>query len=72
MPNITGTLENWSISLVNNIYGPVYWGHIFGDIKGRFADGSFIHTSHVLKRKGKIIHTMNSVYRLGKKAKIEN
>lgn len=68
MNETDGVLENW---FYDRDYG-VVWGLIYGDSKGRFADGSFIHTSS-LKPTGKLeegatITTRNSSYLLGKKA----
>jgi hypothetical protein len=60
---IHGTLENWYQ------IGPVMCGHVYGDTKLRFRDGSFIRTSCVLSRSKGIIKTINSNYKLGKEAK---
>ncbi len=71
---ITGTLENWK-------YDPllhVIWGNCYGDIRSRFVDGTYIHTSHITTNhrkgfkdnppnEGDIIHTLNSYYKLGTK-----
>lgn len=66
---VTGRLEGW---VVDQTY-PVVWGRIFGDTKGRFPDGTFIHTSVVTALyegatlvEGQIIETLNSAYLLGK------
>lgn len=64
MTKITGRLENWTIQKYPQ--GEIYWGNIYGDIKGRFADGDYIHTSLITKRDEQIIHTLNSTYELGK------
>jgi len=69
--NVDGVLHNW---VWDDIHG-VYWGHVFNDRKGRFREGTWIHTSHVRegyrnkKRGGCHIYTLNSVYRLGRKKK---
>lgn len=64
---ITGTLEDWWFDNSNT----VYWGYVYGDIRNRFRDGSYIHTSRVIKvdNEENVIHTLNSVYKLGAKAK---
>lgn len=62
---IHGTLERWAEDKKYN----VIWGFIYGDTKGRFRDGTWIHTSNIVERKGKIIKTLNSTYKLGKKFK---
>lgn len=64
MEQITGRLENWTIQKYPE--GEIYWGSIYGDNKGRFLDGTFIHTSLVTSRAGDLIHTLNSTYILGK------
>lgn len=65
---ITGRLEAWRYDARLNCL----WGHIYGDIRGRFLDGGFVRTSHVLHKeigrdlqKGDLVHTRNSIYRLG-------
>lgn len=72
-PRITGTLENWRYSTLDNIV----WGNIDYDVKGRFPDGTYIHTSYLPKyenwepfdcKQGDLIYTRNSIYRLGKPA----
>lgn len=62
---ITGTLENWSYDRHHR----VFWGQIYGDTKGRFRDGTMIHTSACefnKNKEGDIIETLNSRYKLGK------
>lgn len=63
---ITGRLENW----VWDERG-IYWGNIYEDSRGRFNDGTWIHTSLVKKEKknrieGDLVKTLNSIYILGK------
>lgn len=69
---ITGRLENWYFDLYFN----VIWGQVYDDSKGRFIDGTLIHTSDLIiprnhTRKdppveGDIMQTRNSRYLLGK------
>jgi len=66
---VTGRLEGWVVQ-----YG-VVWGHVYEDIRGRFSDGMWIHTSALLSprekdlREGVVAITRNSSYLLGKKSK---
>jgi hypothetical protein len=62
---ITGTLKqaHW------DVYGSqCVWGFLYGDVRDRWPDGTFIHTSRVVgaKRgeKPEIIKTLNSTYRV--------
>lgn len=63
---VTGVIEQWIFS-----EGMIF-GRVFGDVKRRFPDGSYIHTSTVLEsstkelQEGSIVETLNSIYRLGK------
>lgn len=50
-------LENWYKS------GKLVWGNVYGNPK--FEDGTWVHTSNVLKVEGRTIKTMNSTYDLG-------
>jgi len=65
---ITGRLENWAWDDVH----PVIWGFIYDDERGRFRDGTWIHTSLINKKKfkelkaGDTVETLNSSYLLGK------
>lgn len=69
---VVGTLDGWA-------YDPRYgcvWGYVYGDTKGRFSDGTLIHTSSVAAnqaplQQGGLLKTRNSVYRLGKPSGIE-
>jgi len=70
MEEVNGTLEDW---LYDKNIG-VVWGYIYGDTKGRFPDGTHIHTSSI-KPTGKLVEgfvvtTRNSSYKLGKPLKI--
>ena len=64
---ITGRLEDWVIDPVFDIV----WGHCYDDSKGRFRDGTYIHTSSVpdlrkkALQKGDLVKTLNSTYLLG-------
>ena len=65
----TARLEYWSYDKVWHVFN----GHIFDDVRMRFPDGSYIHTSHCVEpdaKEGDIIHTLNSTYLLGKPASI--
>jgi hypothetical protein len=61
----TARLEGWIKDPVFNII----WGYIYGDTKGRFTDGTHIHTSDLMTSgpffKGKVVRTLNSFYSLG-------
>ena len=60
----TGTLQYWGIDLRFKIL----WGYVFHDTRGRFEDGTMIHTStvrHVRVRDGVVyVETLNSTYAL--------
>ena len=58
---ITGRLENW----VKDRIFKIYWGNIYGDVRGRFVDGTRIHTSDVEYVKDNKVYTLNSIYELG-------
>ncbi len=62
IPSITGNLKNWEYRSSHN----VYWGRIFNDAKHRFRDGTYIHTSSVVRveelENAYVVHTLNSVY----------
>ena len=58
-------LKNWRIEQLDNGRVVVY-GQIYNDVRGRFADGTLVRTSAVLKAdfvRG-VIKTKNSTYRL--------
>lgn len=58
---ITGTLKNAVWDMVYN----VVWGNVYDDVRGRFPDGTWIHTSHTQAEyptKPDVIHTLNSTY----------
>ena len=63
---ITGKLENW-VKTTHTMGQVTYSGNLFGDSKGRWCDGAMVRTSKVVKEEGDIIHTLNSIYELGKK-----
>lgn len=58
--SIDGTLENWE-----EMHNGSFAGHVYGDTKGRFMDGTYIYTSTVLQWEGGVITTRNSTYKLG-------
>lgn len=63
---IVGTLENWEIQRFTDGYA--IWGNIYGDVNGRFQDGTLVRTSLVTKMlKEDTAITLNSIYKLGKK-----
>lgn len=45
-----------------------YAGNIYGDRKGRFTDGTYVHTSPAVSVEGDILTTRNTVYKLVDKA----
>ena len=60
----TNLLKNWSFERCTG--GVVVVGTVYNDIKGRFPDGTLIHTSMVLQADfvNGVIETRNSVYHL--------
>lgn len=65
---ITGRLEGWTYDPIFNII----WGFVYDDIRKRFRDETWIHTSNIVSkskkfRKGQKVKTLNSIYLLGKK-----
>jgi hypothetical protein len=57
-------LKNWELKRVGDVV--VAWGNIYNDVKGRFKDGTYIHTSRIVVadlERG-LIQTKNSVYKL--------
>lgn len=60
----TNVLKDWTIERWGN--NVVIIGKVYNDIKGRFKDGTEIHTSRVLKADfvNGVIETQNSVYHL--------
>lgn len=68
---LTGTVEEWWVQPLSQSHY-IIWGSIYGDIHGRFTDGTVIHTSRITyaevedPKEGDTIHTENSVYYLGK------
>ena len=64
----TARLENWLLVMLTKKTAIIY-GECYEDEKGRFPDGSFIHTSKVIPKKykeGDVVETLNSTYLLGK------
>lgn len=72
---ITGKLEQWWYDPTNH----VFWGFIKEDVKKRFKDDSFIHTSNIRNsrkacadmKEGDVVHTLNSHYLLSGPSAIE-
>jgi len=72
MEEITGRLESWAWMPLSR---GTYWivGHIYGDTKGRFPDGTYIHTSPIISKhfpaeelkRGSVVATTYSKYLLG-------
>jgi len=72
--SVTGTLKDW----VYDKFCNCVWGYIEGDVRDRFTDGTWIHTSDIpstrqtrsfTAKEGDLIYTRNSIYRLGKPRK---
>lgn len=61
----TNYLKNWYITQHSD-KSVILYGNIYNDIKCRFADGTPIHTSRVLKADfvNGVVETKNSVYHL--------
>lgn len=60
----TATLEGWRYDPVHQ----VFWGYIYDDVRKRFRDGTYVHTSHCPipdAKRGDTISTLNSTYLLG-------
>lgn len=71
---VTGTLRNWTKGV--GMYNSCYWGNLYGDSKGRWDDGTRIHTSLVKEKKDcgdhYLLFTLNSVYILPKEEEHRN
>lgn len=65
---ITARLENW----VRDPIFRIIWGNVYDDSRGRFPDGTLIHTSDIDVKElsnaseGECVDTLNSRYLLGK------
>lgn len=50
------------------LVGHALWGQIYGDSKGRFRDGHYVHTSKIksinVSPTGVFVSTLNSVYKV--------
>lgn len=60
-------LNNWSVQFVDGDE-VLLWGEVEGDKRGRWADGTVMHTSGIKIREfkeGDIVTTRNSKYLLG-------
>lgn len=58
---VTAKLEDWTYDKKRNIF----WGHVYGDVRKRFDDGEYIHTSLVDRVEDNKVYTLNSIYELG-------
>jgi hypothetical protein len=60
-PNL---IKGWTIHGAKGV--TLIWGDIYNDTKGRFADGTHIHTSPIksVDFEEKVVHTKNSTYNL--------
>lgn len=71
---VTGRLEDWTHDKEGF---NVIWGHVYEDVRGRFRDGTWIHTSVLrhpkiaVHKEGDIVRTLNSTYLLGKPREIK-
>ncbi len=63
-----GIIQNWYS------FGTTVYGNLHNDPQERFEDGSFIHTSKVIKfdQENKKIETLNTLYDLGEPAVLED
>lgn len=63
---VTGTVKLWSILPSRYAEYIILRGEIYGDIHGRFDDGTVIQSSKIQKIdiENRLVHTLNSVYRL--------
>lgn len=61
-PEITATLKNACIHRLGE--KSYFTGHIYGDIRRRWADGFYIHTSMVDRVEGDLVYTRNSIYKI--------
>lgn len=68
----TARLENW----VKDDTHSVIWGFVYEDSKGRFRDGTWIHTSYIdadlfiSAKEDDVVKTLNSSYLLGKQKNV--
>jgi len=73
MSKVTGRLENWHVSMPIVTGEVMIWGDVYEDIRNRFNDGTYIHTSGCESKKyveGDVVTTRNSTYLLGKKLEL--
>ena len=62
---ITGELRSAHKSPCEGGLGFVLMGCVYGDTKGRFRDGDYIHTSYVVRElEGDVFVTRNNAYRV--------
>lgn len=66
---VTGRLENWEVDpRFCEEDETIIWGYIYDDSRGRWPEGTWIHTSGTANcgfMEGDVIETRNSVYLLG-------
>ncbi len=66
MPEVTGTIENATIYFDGDVRSPCLNGAIYGDIRGKFPDGTIVTTSTLMEHiGGDLFKTRNSIYRVG-------
>ena len=71
--DVTGTLEDWRVQKFPGEGASefIIWGYVWGDKKGRFSNGQYIHTAGISHDQlddldnGTLVTTRNSTYRLG-------
>lgn len=68
--NYDAELRDWAYT--ENMGIGQYHGYIYGDKKGRFEDGTYVHTSKVIELSGDIVQTQYSKYKLIEKVRDES
>lgn len=63
---ITARLEYWRVFAITQGFCRLS-GRVYGDRHGRFGDGEYIHTSHIVRvdLNNSLVVTRNSTYKLG-------
>lgn len=63
--NIVGTLKNARrVAVGEDPRAPCLRGQVYGDVKGRFPDGTVITTSTIMEEQGALFRTRFSAYRV--------
>jgi len=63
--NIVGTLKNARrVAVGEDSRAPCLRGQVYGDVKGRFRDGTVITTSTIMEEQGNLFRTRFSAYRV--------